>query len=99
MTQGAARGVDGAPSPAGTGPTLVPAPPAQSGWDALELQAHLARLPPAQPCLACRSHDEDDDLVLIAPQLEKALHEGVADYRAVFACTLCGAHLDAPLRG
>ena len=67
-------------------------------WDALDLQAHLARLPPAQPCLDCRSHDEDDELVLISPQLVRADHEGESEYRALFACTLCGAQRDSPLR-
>jgi hypothetical protein len=62
------------------------------------LQSCLARLPPAQPCLACRSHDAHDELVSIAPQLEKSVLNGVDEYRAVFACTLCGAERRTPLR-
>jgi hypothetical protein len=78
-----------------SGPRLAEAP--HAGWDPLELQAHLARLPPAQPCLSCPSHGKDGALVLLAPQLEKAARDGVDEYSAVFACPLCGAERRAAL--
>ena len=65
----------------------------ESGWttDAAELEAKLARLPPAQPCFECPSHDANGKLRMIAPQLGKLKFDsGVAD-AALFDCSLCGA--------
>ena len=65
----------------------------ESGWtrDAAELEAKLARLPPAQPCFECPSHDASGKLRVIAPQLGRLeFDSGVAD-AALFECALCGA--------
>ena len=68
-----------------------------TGRDAIALEARLARLPPARPCLRCPSRNRKGELVLISPHLEKTwLQDGDAD-AAVFTCRLCGADRVEPL--
>ena len=58
--------------------------------DPVELETRLSRLPPAQPCLRCPSHDAKGDLRLISPQLHAARREDGWSFTALFVCALCG---------
>lgn len=58
--------------------------------DPVELETRLSRLPPAQPCLRCPSHDAKGDFRMISPQLQAAPGEDGWTFRALFVCGLCG---------
>jgi hypothetical protein len=65
--------------------------------DAAALEAWLSRLPPAQPCLSCSSHDSHGELRFISPELETVERDGEWRIAALFRCPLCGAARTAEL--
>lgn len=80
-----------------TGHEVVEAPEDRTGQDPVVLEGRLARLPPAQPCLECPSHDAAGKLRLIAPQLGKLAFESGSADAALFVCRLCGGRWGEPL--
>jgi hypothetical protein len=71
--------------------------PAES-WDLVALEDWLARLPPAQPCFGCPSHDAEGKLRFIQPVLGVAVHGGHEVNAAIFDCPLCGTERAEPLK-